>query len=116
MRGCLLLQFLHQKRPFQSHSHNSLFRSMNFDNKHVIFRLDIIDLAFQVLAFGSVAGFFSSCVWRMMAPRFLPSAQARINKGNQRHQGEDGDGEGGIWELPQSLDALAMEQPWVCVK
>src|SRR5579859_5635050 len=80
MRGCLLLQFLHQKRPFQSHSHNSLFRSMNFDNKHVIFRLDIIDLAFQVLAFGSVAGFFSSCVWRMMAPRFLPSAQARINK------------------------------------
>jgi hypothetical protein len=81
----LLLQLLHQKRPLQPHPYNTPFRPFDFDGQRIILRLDIVDLALEVLAFRAVPRVFSPRIRRMMSPRFLLSASA--NKEPSRHAG-----------------------------
>jgi len=89
MGGRLLLQLLDQQRPLQPHPHNTPFRPINFDRKHIILSLNITDLALEVLAFRTVPRLFGSRIRRMMSPRFLFSAPHYTNM--QERAPEEGD-------------------------
>jgi hypothetical protein len=71
VRWRALFKFLKKQSPFKTHSCNTPFRTIDFDGQDIIFRFHVCDFAFQVFAFRAVAGFFGSCVWSMMASRFL---------------------------------------------